>query len=232
MNSVILAGGQGSRLGLDKNKSSLTFLSKTLLDHNLELLKKFSKKNIIVGGHYFEDLLKYQNDKTIELTSNNNGVVDAIKQGIEDSDSDCVILCFSDELVIDSNLQEMIEIFYKSSAIAVIGYCYRNLDNRSLIHNTFSIETLDNNRVIGIVEKPKKLINGKQGTSYAVLSKRILNYITQNTSNYPEIIQAAVVNNETVVAVEFCKEFFNNNTPEDLKRMNNFEKDILHNLSL
>lgn len=230
MDAVILAGGKGSRLGLDKNKSLLTFLSKTLLTHNIELLKTFSDSVIIVGGHYLEELSAYQSSENINLLANTHGVTAAIKQGIEHSDSDCVILCFSDELIIDANVQAVIDVFRKNQAIAVIGYCHRTLDHRSLIHSTFSIETAHNNAVVNIVEKPTTLINGKQGTSYAVLSTKILKYITPHTANYPEILQAAIDNNETVVAVDFCREYFNINTPADLHRMAEFETNKLKNI--
>jgi NDP-sugar pyrophosphorylase family protein len=229
MNSIILAGGKGSRLKINKNKSSLTFLSNTLLDHNIKLLKSFSESIIIVGGYYFEDLLKYQHNKEISLIFNNAGIINALKQGIETINSDYFILCFSDELVIDASLNEMVRMFHDNQAIAVIGYCERNSETEMLIHNTFSIEVENHNKIINVVEKPKTLVNRKQGTSYAVISKSILKYITEETKNYPEILQAAIDNNENIFAVEFCKEFFNNNTPQDLTRMEKFEQNMLGN---
>jgi NDP-sugar pyrophosphorylase family protein len=226
MISIILAGGQGLRLGLDQNKSSLTFLSKTLLDHNIDLLSPYSKEIIIVGGHYSDTLTKYQNNKNIKILLNVNGVVDAIREAIAASNGDNIFLCFSDEIVINPNLSGMMNLFHKELPIAVIGYCNRTSESQQLIHNTFSIETDQKNQVTQIVEKPKLLINQKQGTSYAILSKKILNYFNPEIQNYPDILQAAIDKNETVIAFEFCKEFFNNNTPQDLKRMKKFEDSL------
>ena len=223
MDAVILAGGRGSRLGLDKNKSLLNYSAMPLLEHTIKMVDPYVEKIVVVGGHYVEDLYEYQQiHKKIEIVCNQQGVVSAIRQGIEAAESDHVLLAFGDEHAVSPRVQQLEQSFLDHHAVAAIGYCVRNEFDQHLIHNTFSIE-VNNDRVTNTVEKPRAIVNNMQGTGYAVLSKKILEYIYSETLHYPAIIQNAIWQGETVVAVDFCDEYFNNNTQQDLDRMKRYE---------
>ena len=223
MDAVILAGGRGSRLGLDKNKSLLTYSSRPLLEHTIKMVDPYVEKIIVVGGHYIDDLYEYQQiHKKIEIVCNQHGVASAIRQGIEVAESKHVLLAFGDEHAVNPRVQQLEQSFLDHHAVAAIGYCVRNEVDQHLIHNTFSIE-VDDDRVTNTVEKPATVVNNMQGTGYAVLSKKILEYIDVETPHYPAIIKNAIWQGDTVVAVDFCDEFFNNNTQQDLDRMKRYE---------
>jgi len=215
--AIILAGGRGSRLGANKNKSDILANKKTLLQHHCEQLKPYVEKVYIVEGFYSvnRELISLP----FETLYNIGGVISAIQHAIKQAKDNC-ILVFGDEYADNPNYEEMIREFYASNSIITLGYITRT-QNRELIHDTYSLE-LSRNRVENIVEKPTTLPNSLQGTAYSVISKNFEKYLMEDTLSYPDSIQLAIDNGEVVTAVNFADEFFNVNTPRELSRMRNF----------
>jgi len=215
--AIILAGGRGSRLGINKNKSSILANGKSLLQHHCEQLESYVDKVYIVEGFYCVD--RSHISLPFKAFYNTDGVISAIKQALLEAEDDC-ILVFGDEYADSPNYAKMIKEFYISDSIVTLGYITRN-QNRELIHDTYSLE-LSSNRVLRIVEKPTALPNCLQGTAYSIISKNFKSYLTKDISTYPDCVQVAIDNKEVVTAIDFADEFFNVNTPRELSRMKVF----------
>lgn len=216
MKAIILAGGRGSRLGINKNKSSILANGKSLLQHHCEQLETFIKKVYVVEGFY--SVNRSHISLPFKTLSNTNGVIPAIRHALKQADDDC-ILVFGDEYAKNPNYSKMIEKFYSSNSIVTLGYVTRK-QNTNLIHDTYSLE-LCNNRVTRLVEKPIDLPNCLQGTAYSIISRSFEGYL-KDTVAYPNSVQLAIDNKEVVTAIDFADEFFNVNTPRELSRMKVF----------
>jgi len=127
------------------------------------------------------------------VISNTQGVVQALAAALEQIDSQC---------------------------IATIGYC-RRYKNSYLIHDTYSIDMNLQHQVRKVCEKPTTVYNSLQGTGFAVLNKQFAKYCC--TDNFPSAINLAIEDNQTVKAFDYCKDYVNVNTPQDLERLRNLE---------
>jgi molybdopterin-guanine dinucleotide biosynthesis protein A len=217
MEAIILAGGKGSRLGIQKNKSEILADNHTLMQHHCKQLQPYIKKAYIVEGFY--SINRSHITLPFELLSNSNGVISAIQHALRQAEDDCILI-FGDEYADSPNYSKMIKEFYDSDSIVTLGYVTRK-QNTALIHDTYSLE-LSSNRVLRIVEKPTTLPNCLQGTAYSIISKSFEKYLNEDTRAYPNSIQLAIDNGEVVTAVDFANEFFNVNTPRELSRMKVF----------
>jgi len=215
--AIILAGGRGSRLGLNKNKSSILVNRKSLLQHHCEQIAPYVEKVYVVEGFY--SVNRAHISQPFEILSNISGVISSVRHAVKKAKDNC-ILVFGDEYADNPDYEEMIRVFNTSNSIVTLGYITR-MQNRELIHDTYSLE-LSRNRVENIVEKPTTLPNSLQGTAYSVISKNFEKYLMEDTLSYPDSIQLAIDNGEVVTAVNFAHEFFNVNTPRELSRMRNF----------
>lgn len=222
MDAVILAGGQGSRLGLGYNKCVLPVQAQSLLEHAIDRLSKYVRRIVIVGGFYIEDIGHLAN-KHIEIISHNQGVCTAIQQGITYCKSDSVLLAFGDEYAVQPQMDQLIDCFEKHHPNAVIAHCARSTNNSHLIRDTFSIEVDQDLKVTRLIEKPTRIVNHMQGTGHAILSRNILNYVTNDIADYPTLLQRAINDGQTVYTVNFCNDYFNINTLADLERLRQHE---------
>jgi len=215
--AIILAGGRGSRLGTNKNKSNILANKKSLLQHHCEQLKPYVDKVYIVEGFY--SVNREHISLPFEILYNTGGVISAIQHALKQVKDNC-ILVFGDEYADNPNYEEMIREFNNSKSIVTLGYITRN-QNSELIHDTYSLEPFSN-QILRIVEKPTILPNYLQGTAYSIISKSFEKYLMEDTLSYPDSIQLAIDNGEVVTAIDFADEFFNVNTPSELSRMRNF----------
>jgi len=217
MEAIILAGGRGSRLGTNSNKSDILAKDRSLLQHHCEQLAPYVEKVYIVEGFY--SVNREHISLPFEILSNTKGVVSAITHGLSQAEDNC-ILAFGDEYVDNPNYKELIKEFHKGNSIVTIGYVTRKQD-RELIHDTYSLE-LYNTQVNRVVEKPTNLPNSLQGTAYSIISKTFEKYLIEDALSYPDSIQLAIDNGEIITAIEFADEYFNVNTPRELSRMRDF----------
>ena len=217
MQAIIITGGRGSRLGIDKNKSSIRVYNDSLLEHHANNLKPFVNRFIIVDGYYAVDAGNLDSDYIV--ISNTQGVVQALATALEQIDSQCVMM-FGDEFYVNPRIQNLITEHKNSNSIATIGYCRRYKDSY-LIHDTYSIDMNLQHQVRKVCEKPTTVYNSLQGTGFAVLNKQFAKYCC--TDNFPSAINLAIQDNQTVKAFDYCKDYVNVNTPQDLERLRNLE---------
>lgn len=217
MQAIIITGGQGSRLGIGKNKSSIQVHDNSLLEHHVNNLKPFVNRFIIVDGYYPADVEDL--DCEYAVITNTQGVVQALAAALEQIDSQCVMM-FGDEFYANPRIQNLITQHNNSDDIATIGYC-RRYKNRHLIHDTYSIDINLQHQVREVCEKPNTVYNCLQGTGFAVLNKQFVQYCY--TDNFPSALNQAIKDNQTVKAFDFCKDYVNVNTPQDLERLRKLE---------
>lgn len=217
MQAIVITGGQGSRLGTNTNKSYIRVYDDSLLEHLVNNLKPFVNRFIIVDGYYPVNTEKLDGDYTI--ISNTQGVVQALAAALEQIDNQCVMM-FGDEFYVNPRIQRLITEHENSNSIATIGYCRRN-ENSYLIHDTYSIDMNLQHQVREVCEKPTTVYNSLQGTGFAVLNKQFIKYCC--TDNFPSAVNLAIQDNQTVKAFDFCKDYVNVNTLQDLERLRNLE---------
>jgi molybdopterin-guanine dinucleotide biosynthesis protein A len=218
MKAVILAGGLGQRSGLAYNKCLFTVDNKSLLLRNIESVAPWVSETIIVAGHFIDQIQQSLQGQTVTIIESTQGPVAAAAAGLAQAQDD-VILCFGDELAVDADWTRLVHEFYDQNALAALGYCARTEATADHIHRTFSIETRGS-LVTDIVEKPQRLPNTMQGTGYSILSKDFI--IDPAQPHIPAAVQSQIDQEKRVIAVEFCKEFFNCNYPDDLARLVNY----------
>jgi molybdopterin-guanine dinucleotide biosynthesis protein A len=218
MKAVILAGGLGQRSGLAYNKCLFTVDNKSLLLRNIESVAPWVSETIVVAGHFVDQIQQALQGQTVTLVESTQGPVAAVAVGLGRAQDDA-ILCFGDELAVDADWPRLIQEFYNQGAVAALGYCARTWATADHIHRTFSMETRGS-LITDIVEKPQRLPNTMQGTGYSILSKDLV--IDTALAHVPAVFQSQIDQEKRVIAVEFCKEFFNCNYPDDLARLVNY----------
>jgi len=223
MQAIIITGGQGSRLGIGKNKSFVRVHGSSLLEHHVNNLKPFVNRFIIVDGYYPADVENLDCDYTV--ITNTQGVVQALAAALEQINSQCVMM-FGDEFYVNPGIQSLVTQHTNSENIATIGYCNR-YTNRYLIHDTYSIDMNLQHQVFKVREKPTTVHNCLQGTGFAVLNKKFVQYCC--TDNFPAALNLAIQDNQIVKAFDFCKDYVNVNTPQDLERLRNLEDNKVSN---
>ena len=222
MKGIIIAGGRGTRFSNPTNKSLLLFKGKPLIFYNIEMLLPLCSDVFVVTGYDSEHTKKEisQVFPQVIFLHNTDGVVSSLKYAltivsdiIDDND---FITCFGDEIALNNDIEHMLDFFYGYDSFGVIGAYTNGTEER--IKKCFSIEFEDNIRVKNLVEKPTKIINNWHGTGYGMFKKSVLDYISTQT-NYPEVIQTAINNNEIIHAYNLKGEFFNVNYQEDYSNL-------------
>jgi molybdopterin-guanine dinucleotide biosynthesis protein A len=218
MKAVILAGGMGLRSGLSYNKCLFAVNNSSLLLRNIIAVRPWVDEIIVVAGHYKDQVQQSLYGQEITVISSTQGPVNAVNAGVNLAQDD-VILCFGDELAVNANWNDLIHQFQHQHVHAALGFCTRTAATAHHIHRTFSIET-ERMLIKRIVEKPQLLPNIMQGTGYCILSKDFV--IDTAQPHFPAVLQSQIDQGKRVIAVEFCKEFFNCNYPDDLERLTDY----------
>ncbi|MBR9693322.1 NTP transferase domain-containing protein [Candidatus Woesearchaeota archaeon] len=169
--ALILAGGKGSRmLPLTKNtpKPLLEIQGASFLEHNIQLLKRFGVRDIILSIGYLKEQIKEKLgdggllgvnityiDENPEKPLGTAGPIRKAKEYLQDGS---FLVLNADELK-DINLEMLYKEHLKNEAAATIALT--TVKDPSL----FGVAMLDGNRIIRFVEKPSagtapsKLIN-------------------------------------------------------------------------
>jgi molybdopterin-guanine dinucleotide biosynthesis protein A len=218
MKAVILAGGLGQRSGLSYNKCLFEVNNASLLLRNIIAVRPWVDEIIVVAGHYKNQVQQNLCGQETTIITSTQGPVNAVNAGLNLAQDD-VILCFGDELAVNANWDELIYQFQQQQAQAALGFCARTAATAYHIHRTFSMEN-QGSAIKHIVEKPRHLPNTMQGTGYCVLSKDFV--INTDLPHFPSVLQSQIDQEKRVIAVEFCKEFFNCNYPDDLERLTDY----------
>lgn len=187
MKAIILAGGLGTRLRpLTDNtpKPLLPIKSKPTMQWAIENLKKHGITDIILAISYHADKIKeYFGDGSslglklsYSVESEPLGTGGAVKQASDQVDDDFVLI-WGDNLM-DVDIAKMVEAHNNNDGLIVMA-----LTPREDVEN-FGVATLDDDKIIGFVEKPKReespsnLINA----GAFVVNKKALNILPDGFS--------------------------------------------------
>ena len=200
MKAIILSGGKGERLGNITNSVPKTMIivdGKPILQHNIELCKKYNINDIYINLHhlpniitnYFGDGEKFGVNIKYSFETELLGTSGAVKN-ISKLDSyftqNPFFLLYGDNYS-NYNLNSL-----KSNSIATIAFHYRE----DVVNS--GVAKFDNNgRIISFIEKPKinetdsHWVNG--GIYY--LNPEILNYIPNGCSDFSNDIFPKLLKN-------------------------------------
>ena len=146
MKAMILAAGLGTRLKpfTDKHPKALAIVNgKTLLQINIEYLKKYGIKDIIVNVHHFASQITEKNKKNnsfginISISDETNEVLETgggIKNAAWFFNDEKSFLVMNVDILTKMNLQKMIDIHTQNNPIATLAVRDRN-SSRCLLLN-------------------------------------------------------------------------------------------------
>lgn len=226
MKAFILAGGIGSRLeesGITRPvpKPLLEVGGKTVLEWNIENLKKYGVKTVVLGlGHRSKEIEKYfeKKDFGIELIlsfeEKKMGTAGALKLA-EKYFSDCknFFMCNGDE-VKEIDYSRLLKVHEKDNAIATIAlHAVKDVSQ-------YGVVRLDGEKIIEFVEKPSKEnapSNLISAGAYA-LSRKIFDFIPagKEVSIEKEIFPKLALEKK-LFGCECVSRFFSIDTPERYK---------------
>lgn len=187
MKAIILAGGKGERLKIDIPKPMIIINNKPILQHNIELCKKYGITEIYINVHHLSNIIM-----NYFGTGEKFGV--SIKYSIENE-----LLGTSGALKNISNqepyfTQNPFYVLYgdnysnynldllKSESIANIAFHYREDVTNS------GVAEFDNGRITSFIEKPKQNDNHWVNAGIYYLNPDILNYIPDGYSDFSKDI--------------------------------------------
>ncbi len=170
--ALILAGGRGTRLmplTKDVPKPLIKVRGKPLLEHNLELLKRFGIRDVIISvGYLHEQIKEYFKDGAAfgvnityldeDIEKSPLGTAGPIKKAKEALQHGSFLVLNADELK-DVNLESLYKEHLRNQGTATIALT--TVKDPSL----FGVALLDGNKIIRFIEKPapgtapSKLIN-------------------------------------------------------------------------
>ncbi|MFQ5866791.1 MAG: nucleotidyltransferase family protein [bacterium] len=231
MEALILAGGRGSRvneLSESVNKCMIKMMGKPLLEYNLDILAKLDIQEVIIvvaykaediintfGTNYSGMRIKYV------IQREQKGLVHAIETAKTYLDDD-FILMLGDEILVETRHVEMVGKFHNNKIFAICGVV--PVENKMRICKTYSIFFNEKNRILRLVEKPKKPLNNLMGTGNCIFSKEIVNYIEitpisheRGEKELPDLIQCAIDDGEIIEYFEIANYYYNINSYGDLR---------------
>lgn len=186
MQTVIIAGGKGERLGLiDIPKPMVKLQNKPLLEYQIELAKKYGSKEIFIMSGYMSDVIKdyFKDGKNFNIKINHIteifplGTAGCLKQ-LENTINKRFMVFYGD-IVMDFDIHSFIEFDknQKESIATIIIHPNNHPYDSDLI------ETDKNNKITKIIKKPhndnnyyKNLVNA----GVYIFSPEIFKFIKEN----------------------------------------------------
>jgi len=155
MQVILIAAGRSTRMNPVKDKNFLKFVGKTLIQHQIDLLKSVDLTDIIVvgGEHNLERLSEIHGIKTVEQKNLDEGMAGAVLAGEGMIDEQSPILIFSSNDIIDKRAFELILDENDSPKNSEISSFILGKKVKSYFPGGY-LETDSDNLIKGIVEKP------------------------------------------------------------------------------
>lgn len=226
MKAFVLAGGIGSRLeksGITKKvpKPLLEIGGKTVLEWNIENLKEYGVKTVVLGlGHRYEEIVKYLNTKDfgieliLSLEKKRMGTAGALKLA-EKHFLDCknFFMCNGDE-VKDVNYLKLLKVHKRNKAIATIAlYTVEDVSQ-------YGVVEFNGERIISFVEKPlpEKAPSNLISAGAYVLSNKVFEFIAaEKEVSIEKEIFPKIANEKKLFGCKCVSSFASIDTPERYK---------------
>jgi dTDP-glucose pyrophosphorylase len=232
MKALILAGGRGKRLGSipnSTNKCMLVIHGRPALEYNLDRAADLDVEEIVlVVGYKAENIInRYGTNydgKGVRyvIQWEQRGLVHAIECSKDAIGKDDFFLLLGDEVLVGSRHRDMVKEFQVNGVFAVCGVMTQR--DTQKISKTYAVLTGENEKVLRLVEKPKKPLNNWQGTGHCIFKNDIFSYIERTPihperkeKELPDLIQCAIDDGQLVKIFNICDKYTNINSEEDLK---------------
>ncbi len=225
--ALILAGGKGTRmLPLTKKtpKPMLEIQGKSFLEHNIELLKRFGIKDIVLSVGYLKEQIKDKlGDGGIlgvnityidENPDNPLGTAGPIKKARAYLQDSSFLVLNADELK-DINLEMLYKEHLKSEASATISLT--TVKDPSL----FGVAMLDGNKILRFVEKPSPGTEPSQliNAGLYVLEPSVIDMIPDGYAMIETDVFPKLARNGTLFGYPFAGQWFVPESPDYLAKI-------------
>jgi glucose-1-phosphate thymidylyltransferase len=231
MKALILAGGRGKRLenrSVERNKCMLEFAGKPLIEYSLDNSVSIGPDEIlIVVGYLAEQIINHYGNSyrgiriryAIQLEQ--KGLVHAIEKSVTAIGSSDFMLFLADEILLDPSHPAMLREYEATGAFALCGLTIA--DEQEAVRKTYAVFEDHDERILRLVEKPRRPVNRRQGTGNILFSNGILDYVEytpinpiRNEKELPDLIQCAIDDGHIVKSFLVGGRYVNINTPEDI----------------
>ncbi len=224
--AFILCGGLGTRLRPATNhtpKVLLKIQGKTLLEHNIDLMKRFGVENILLAVGFLKEKVKeYFGDGSgfgVKITyieeSEPLGTAGPLRltESLGKLPKETFVMCNGDELK-DIHLDRMYEFHKKNRALATIALT--KVDDVS----HFGVVELEGQKIIRFVEKPKpeeapsNLIN----SGLYILEPEIINLVPRGQASMEREVFPKIAAQKRLFGFPFSGQWFPTDTPERMQK--------------
>lgn len=231
MKALVLAGGRGKRLesrSAECNKCMLEFAGKPLIEHSLDNSASMDPDEIvIVVGYLAEQIINHYGNSyrgiriRYALQLEQRGLVHAMEKAAPAIGSSDFMLFLADEILLDPSHPAMLREYETTGAFALCGLTIA--EDEDAVRKTYSVFEDQDERILRLVEKPRRPINRRQGTGNILFSNQILEYIDytpinplRNEKELPDLIQCAIDDGHVVKSFLVGGRYVNINTAEDI----------------
>ena len=186
MKAVIMAGGEGSRLRpltCNRPKPMVPIANKPVMEHIIELLKKYGIRDIAVTLQYMPEIIKDYFSDGSEFGVNLKYFTEDVPLGtagsVKNAENflDETFIVISGDALTDINLDKALEFHKKSSAIATL--VLKKVENPI----EYGVVVTDRiGRITRFLEKPSwgEVFSDTVNTGIYVLAPEVLSYIKPN----------------------------------------------------
>jgi len=227
MKAIILAAGKGERLGnITKSipKPMIEINGKPILQHNIELCKKYGINDIYINLHHLSSkIIDYIGDN-INYSYENEllGTSGGVRKIMEDNNfNDNFFVIYGDNYHSNIDFKSLIDKSKKYNSIATILFHYRKD-----VENSGVAEFDNNSKILSFIEKPKSGETSSHWVNAGVyfLNNQILDYIPKDYSDFSmDIFPILLKNNISIYGIcsnTIVKAF---DTPDMLKNNLNLD---------
>lgn len=236
MKAVILAAGKGTRMaemGL-VHKSLAAINNKPVINYSLDLVTGGKRGSlvseiILVVGHEAESIMNYvgtdYKDVPVRYVMQKEqlGIAHAVKTAGPVVDDD-FIMCLSDEILVDSSMEAMVQFFNTHGADCVCGAIDDAVDFRM---KAIALDVDSDMNLVGIVEKPQAYFNQYRGIGECIFSRKMLALLetlkpNEKRGEYEmgDWIRTGLEAGYLCKVFELAKGYLNINTVEDFRIAN------------
>ncbi len=220
--AIILAGGKGTRmrpLTYEMPKPMIPLKGKPLVQHIIELCRKYEVREIIMSVGYMGDKIRDHFGDGSHLGVDIRYVYEDEELGtagpllLAKERLDGPFLMFNGDVLSDIDLGDLISFHAEQNGLATIALT--QVEDTS----SFGVARLKGHRIVGFVEKPKggedsKLINA----GVYVLEPEVLGYIPKGKSMLERDVFPKLSDEGKLYGYPFDGQWFDTGTPEAYER--------------
>ena len=217
---VILAGGDRTLKKDDTPKSLIEVKGKPLIQHNIELFKKYGIKDILISVCYKKEQVKdalgdgkkFGVNLTYIEEKNGLGTAGPLKQA-KSQLKETFVMCNADELK-EIDLNDMLSFHHANKAMATVALTtVRDVSN-------YGVALLNGNKIMAFMEKPdkdnapSKLINA----GLYIIEPEVIDFIPEGFSRMEMDVFPKLASEEKLCGYPFGGQWFDIESHKDVKK--------------